>query len=83
MRVAAICFVFVSQLTLLSVGQQAASAGKSAEVICAFEDGKEMKVEYSNAPANRREEFREGKLWSRVDRRCFYLPRLRSLLAVP
>ena len=63
MRILAICFVFVSQLTLLSVGQQAASTGKTAEVICAFEDGKEMKVQYSSAPANRREEFHEGKLW--------------------
>jgi Protein of unknown function (DUF2911) len=63
MRVAAICFLFISQLTTLSAGQQAASNGKTVEAICTFDDGKEMKIQYTKAPASYREDFREGKLW--------------------
>jgi len=63
MRVLAICFVLVSQLTLPGVSQQAASTGKRAEVVCTFADGKQMKVEYNSPPAKLEEEFHEGKVW--------------------
>jgi hypothetical protein len=57
------CLVLVSQLTLLAVSQQAASAAKRAEVVCTFADGKQIKVEYNSPPAKREEDFHEGKLW--------------------
>jgi hypothetical protein len=77
MRVLAICLVLVSQLTLPSFSQQAASTGKRAEVVCTFADGKQIKVEYSSPPAKREEEFHEGNFGSPVVRRCSYLHRLR------
>ena len=63
MRTLAICVLLVSQLTLRGVSQQAASLGKLAEVVCTFDDGKQMKVEYSNATAKRGQEFHDGRLW--------------------
>ena len=63
MRVFAICLVLVSQLTLPSVSQQAASTRQPTEVLCTFDDGKQMRVQYNNSPAKREEEFQEGKLW--------------------
>jgi hypothetical protein len=62
MRMLAI-FVLVSQLTLPGVSQQAASSGKRAEVVCAFADGRQIKVEYNSSPAKREEEFHQGNLW--------------------
>ncbi len=63
MRTLAICILLVGQLTLRGVSQQAASLGKLAEVVCTFDDGKQMKVEYSNATAKRGQEFHDGRLW--------------------
>jgi hypothetical protein len=62
MRTFAICLLLVSQLTLQGVSQQA-SLGKLAEAICTFDDGKDMKVEYSSAAAKRGEQFHDGRLW--------------------
>ena len=62
MRKFAICLVFVSQLTLPSVGQQGASAGK-ASVSCTFDDSNQMTIRYSNSPVKGGQEFHEGKLW--------------------
>lgn len=62
MRKLAFCLVFMTQMTLPSVSQQAASNVKSA-VSCTFDDGKQMTVRYSSAPANGRQEFHQGKLW--------------------
>jgi Protein of unknown function (DUF2911) len=63
MRTFAICILLVGQLTLRGISQQAASLGKLAEVVCTFDDGKQMKVEYSNATAKRGQELHEGRLW--------------------
>jgi hypothetical protein len=63
MRVLVICFVLVSQLTLPSFSQQAASPAKRAEAVCTFADGKQIKIEYNSPPAKREEDFHEGKLW--------------------
>jgi hypothetical protein len=63
MRTLAICILLVGQLTLRGVSQQAASLGKLAEVVCTFGDGKQMKVEYSNATAKPRQELHDGRLW--------------------
>jgi len=63
MRTLAICILLVGQLTLRGVSQQAASLGKLAEVVCTFDDGKQMKVEYGNATAMGGQEFHEGRLW--------------------
>jgi hypothetical protein len=45
------------------VSQQATSLSKLAEVVCTFDDGKQMKVEYSSATAKRGQEFHDGRLW--------------------
>jgi hypothetical protein len=63
MRMFAVCVVLLSQLTLRGFTQQAASTAKLAETVCTFDDGKQMKVEYSNSSPKRGEEFRDGKLW--------------------
>lgn len=63
MRVLAICLVFASQLAHPSVGQQGASTNQPAEVSCAFDDGKQMKVQYNNSPAKSEEELHKGKVW--------------------
>jgi hypothetical protein len=63
MRWLAICFVLISQLTLLSASQQAFSAGQPAEVSCTFDDGKTIKVQYDNSPGKHADEFRYKKLW--------------------
>ena len=63
MRTLAICLALVSQLTLRGVSQQAPSTGQRAEVFCTFDDGKQVKVEYSNSAAKRVEEFHNGKIW--------------------
>ncbi|MGA8541281.1 MAG: DUF2911 domain-containing protein [Terriglobales bacterium] len=63
MRTLAICVLAISQMTLGGVSQQAASLGKLAEVVCTFNDGKQMKVEYSSATPKRGEDFHDRKLW--------------------
>jgi len=63
MRILAICFIVFGQLALPAVGQQASSSGQAAEVVCAFDDGQQLKVEYNSLAANRREDFHEGKIW--------------------
>ena len=62
MRPFAICLVFVSQLTLPSVSQQAVS-DQSAAVSCPFDDGKQMKVQHDKSPAKGEEELHRGELW--------------------
>ena len=62
MRVLAICLVLVSQLTLLSVGQQSASTGQPATASCTFDDSKQMTVQY-NIAAKTEEQLRRGKPW--------------------
>lgn len=63
MRTLVICVVLLGQLTLQGFTQPATSVSKLAEVVCTFDDGKQMKVEYSKSTPKRREEFHEGKLW--------------------
>lgn len=63
MRTFAICILLVGQLTLRGVSQQATSLGKLAEVVCTFDDGRQMKVEYSSATPKRGQEFHDGRLW--------------------
>jgi Protein of unknown function (DUF2911) len=62
-RTLAICILLVGQLTLRGISQQAASIGNLAEAVCTFDDGKQMKVEYSNATAKHGQEFHDGRLW--------------------
>jgi Protein of unknown function (DUF2911) len=59
---AAVCIVMVSQWTLGSMGQQALTS-HSAEAVCTFDDGNQMKVQYEESSAKHAEEFRDGKLW--------------------
>ncbi len=58
----AICVAMVSQWMLGSMGQQALTS-HSAEAVCTFDDGKQMKVQYEDSSAKRAEEFHDGKLW--------------------
>jgi hypothetical protein len=62
MRWLATCFVLISQLTLVSVSQQASSNRQPAEVLCTFDDGKTIKIQYDNS-LGKHEEFRDKKLW--------------------
>ncbi len=62
MRKIAICLVLISQWTLLSFSQQAAFAGKRAEAVCTFDDGKQMNVEYSQSTKDE-DTFRKGRIW--------------------
>ena len=62
MRMFALCLVLVSQLTLPGVSQQAVS-DQAAPVICTFDDGKQMKIQYNNSPAKGEEGLHRGKLW--------------------
>ncbi len=61
MRMLAIGLVLASQFTLPAFSQPAAS--NSAEVVCTFADGKQMKVQYTNTTAKGGEKFHEGKIW--------------------
>jgi Protein of unknown function (DUF2911) len=63
MRTLAICMILVSPLTLRGGAQQAPSSGKLAEVVCTFDDGKQMKVEYSDSIPKHGEEFHIGRVW--------------------
>jgi hypothetical protein len=63
MRLLAICIVLVSQFTLPGLGQQAAPTRKPAEVVCTFDDGKDVRIEYYDSVAKRDEGFREGRPW--------------------
>jgi hypothetical protein len=67
MRTFAICPVFVTQLTLPSVSQQAVS-DQSAVVSCTFDDGKQMKVQYDKSPAKGEEELHRGNCGNQVVR---------------
>jgi Protein of unknown function (DUF2911) len=58
----AICLVLISQ-SLLASATQAPASDKSASISCAFDDGKEIRIQYENSPAKHGEEFREKKLW--------------------
>jgi Protein of unknown function (DUF2911) len=62
MRGLAIFVALISQ-SLLASASQATSGGKSASISCAFDDGKEIKIQYNSSSAKHGEEFREGKLW--------------------
>ena len=63
MRTFAICILLVSQLTIRGVSQQAPSPGQSAEAVCTFDDGKQLKVEYRNSTAKGPEKFHDGRIW--------------------
>lgn len=63
MRTLAICVLLVSQLTIRGVSQQASASGQSAEAVCTFDDGKQLKVEYRNSTAMGPEKFHRGKIW--------------------
>ncbi|MFZ3262851.1 MAG: DUF2911 domain-containing protein [Terriglobales bacterium] len=63
MRRLATCFVIVSGLALSSVAQQPPSTDPSESVFCTFEDGQQLKVQYSKLPEKRQEQFREGRIW--------------------
>jgi hypothetical protein len=63
MRLFPIFVVLVSQMTIPSFSQQAASTAQPATVSCTFDDGKQMKVQYNKSPAKREEELQQGKLW--------------------
>jgi hypothetical protein len=59
MRLLAIWLIFVSQLTLRGVSQQTTSNRQPAQVVCTFDDGNKIRVQYDNSPATHEEDFRE------------------------
>jgi DUF2911 family protein len=63
MRTFAICVLLISQLTIRGVSQQVAAPGHSAEAVCTFDDGKQLKVEYGNSTAKGPEKFHDDKIW--------------------
>lgn len=63
MRMIAICLVLGSQLALRGLSQQTAPTPQLAEVVCTFDEGKQMRVQYSKSSAKREEELHDGKLW--------------------
>jgi len=64
MRVLVMCAVLVTQWMLMSpaVAQQPDQNSQTAPVVCTFEDGKEISVQYSKADSSKNEP-RNGKVW--------------------
>jgi len=62
MRALAVCLVLISQ-SLLACASQASSKDQFASVSCAFDDGKEIKIQYNSSPPKHGTEFREGQRW--------------------
>jgi Protein of unknown function (DUF2911) len=63
MRTVGICILLVSQLTIRGLAQQSSANTQMSEVVCTFDDGKAMKVQYSSSQAKRNDEFRDGQVW--------------------
>ncbi|MGA7634536.1 MAG: DUF2911 domain-containing protein [Terriglobales bacterium] len=62
-RTLAVCVLLVSQLTIRGVSQPAPASSQSAEAVCTFDDGKQLKVEYHDSTAKGPEKFHDGKIW--------------------